>query len=99
MTKKMGPPYTFKSIDVEVEEYIEVILENGGLFSGENNSIYYYFEHEMSDEGPQVIAVAKHTPQYIHLLQVPLQPTKRRKISIEPIINHKFLQRMNMLRH
>ena len=87
MTKKTRPSKTFKPMDVEVGEYMEEILENGGLPT-ENNSCHYYVEHENNDEGPDMSVAAQSTPHYIHLRQVLLQPTKRRKVSLEPIIDY-----------
>ena len=80
-------------MDVDVEEYMEEILENGGLPVVENSSCHYYVEYENNDEGPELTVAAQSTPHYIHLLQMLLQPTKRRKVSMEPIMiihSHKF---------
>ena len=71
MRNKIEPSYTIKAMNVEVEEYIEEILENKGLHSGENNTIHYFVEHEVSDEDPQVTAIGVSTLHYTNFLQVP----------------------------
>ena len=50
MVEKMGPSKGFKPMEVEVEEIIEEILEEGGLPRVEVNVTRYFVCHEESGD-------------------------------------------------
>ena len=79
-------------MEVEVEEIIEEILEQRGLLEAEINSIHYYTEHDVSEEELEERVEAKGPLQYSQFLQVPQEPTKRKKVSFEHIIDYTQFQ-------
>ena len=89
MNKKMGPSKPYKSTKVEVE-VVEETLDEGGIPSTKINIRHFFAEHPESDDefDPIATVVASH---YSTLLQMPQQTTKRRKISVEPIIDYTLL--------
>ena len=50
MVHKMEPCKTFKSMEIEVEEIVEKILEQGGLSEAKINSTHYYIEYDVNEE-------------------------------------------------
>ena len=47
---KMGPSKAFNTMDVEIEEIVKEIMEEGGLLSEEVNAINYYLDNKKSDD-------------------------------------------------
>ena len=87
MATKMGPSKAFKAIDVEVEEIVEEIMEDGGLPTEEVDAIHYYVEYERSDLQRESVAIEA-LQNYIQFLKVRQETTKRSKVSFKPILDY-----------
>ena len=86
--KMESPSKPYKSIDIEVEEIVEEIMDEGSIPSAQINVPHCFVEHPRSDDDLLDPIAAIDAPRYSSFFQVPQKTTKKRKITVEPIVDY-----------
>ena len=89
MFQNMEPSRIFKPIDVEVEEIVKEIMEDGGIPCAEIPLTQYFIQHEDEDEDFLEASPIEAPISLSEILNISQTSTKKRKTSItEPILDY-----------